>query len=366
MPDAVQLGNILLLTVVGVALLGSSLGRRQWRLKQWQRAVKQSRLREVATSSFRLWRAQLTAQSEPLTVRIVDAGGKGNNIVIEIEGAEGLSHLNLQRRLLQFWTDETEIGDEEFDSSYLIRGQEWSTCALLDYQMRRRITNEVFKYSSLEIRDGRLRVEVGDKVLDKVLPPLLEIARQLSEPLDAEQRIARNARYDPVDGVRLCNLLLLARERPGDPGTLRVLRQACSDKNPEIRLRAAIELGAEGRATLLKLAESDKDDAISAQAVSHLRDELTFDQLKSILARCLDNGERLRTAAACAEALGRHGATPGQLSLTGNEAEAGRLSIASDDAGQLSIAPHAVDDSEHRPERERSARPARSSRKSPR
>jgi HEAT repeat protein len=91
-----------------------------------------------------------------------------------------------------------------------------------------------------------------------------------------------------------------------DPATVEALRTACSDPNPEIRLRAAKELGAEGRGVLLKLAESAGDDAVSAQAVSILDRELPFERVPAILERAL-NGHRHQTARVCVEALGRSG-----------------------------------------------------------
>ena len=124
--------------------------------------------------------------------------------------------------------------------------------------------------------------------------------------MDVPQRLAENARQDPEAGVRLQNLLLLIREFPGDPGTVEALRAACSDPSPEIRLRAAKELGAEGRDVLLELAESLEDDAVSAEAVSPLGRELPFERTRAILDRALRR-RRLQTARACLEALGRSG-----------------------------------------------------------
>jgi HEAT repeat protein len=113
--------------------------------------------------------------------------------------------------------------------------------------------------------------------------------------------------------VRIFNMLLLARERPGDPDTLAVLRDACSDQSPEVRLRAAIELGAEGRGVLLQLAQSPAHDASSARAVALLGRELPLESLRDILASAVQSlpkkrGGLLRTASACLEELGHRGA----------------------------------------------------------
>jgi HEAT repeat protein len=70
-----------------------------------------------------------------------------------------------------------------------------------------------------------------------------------------------------------------------------------------VRLRAAKELGAEGRDVLLALAESKGDDALSAQAVSILGGELPFERSRALLTLALDR-RRLQTACACLERLG--------------------------------------------------------------
>src|SRR6185436_6156063 len=106
--------------------------------------------------------------------------------------------------------------------------------------------------------------------------------------------------------VRLQNLLCLIRELPEAPETLEALRTACSDPSPEVRLQAAKGRGAEGRDLLLDLAESQVDDAVSAEAVSALDRELPFERTKAILDHALD-GSRPKTARACLEALGRSG-----------------------------------------------------------
>ena len=222
-----------------------------------------------------------------------------------IEGPEGFSEVGLRRQLLKLWREEIELGDEEFDDAFLIEGPVRPVCARLDAEMRRQLVRASAACAALEIGGGQLRVEVPEKVLPRVLPLLLYISRQFAEPVDVERQIAKNARQDPKAGVRLVNLLLLIRERPGDPDTLRTLRSACSDASPEIRLRAALELGEEGHYVLLKLAESLSDDASCAQAVSHLGARLPFEKARRILSRSLSKG-LFQTARACLEVLGHH------------------------------------------------------------
>src|SRR6185436_5959692 len=107
------------------------------------------------------------------------------------------------------------------------------------------------------------------------------------EEIDVAQRLAENVRQDPVPGVRLRNLLVLVREFLAEPGTREILRAACADPSPQVRLRAAMALGAEGREVLLEVAESLKDDESSAQAVAHLGQELPFERTRALLAASL-------------------------------------------------------------------------------
>src|SRR5206468_12911830 len=112
-----------------------------------------------------------------------------------------------------------------------------------------------------------------------------EAGRRCARPLDVASRLAENARNDSEAGFRLLNLRFLAHDFPGEPETLEVLRAAASsDPSSRVRLQAAIDLGVEGRETLLELAEgiaekmltdpadsqaeSLVEDRVSAQAVS--------------------------------------------------------------------------------------------------
>ena len=120
------------------------------------------------------------------------------------------------------------------------------------------------------------------------------------------QRLADNARHDPVAGVRLRNLLVLVREFPGEPGTLETLRLACSDPSLQVQLHAAMALGAEGRDLLIELAESLADDAVSAKAVKALDRKLPLERTKALLHHALDRS-CIQTARACLESLGQKG-----------------------------------------------------------
>lgn len=283
------------------------------RLRLWQSAVAQCKLAEVESSGFWAWRARLTARSESIEARLTNPTGKSDWVVVEIEGAEGFSVVKLRRQNLKLRTREIEIGDRAFDDAFLVDGPLAPVHALLDETTRRLLVRAHAVCFSLEIGDGKLRAEIHEKELPRILPLLLDINRRFAEPLDVKGRISKNARRDPKTSVRLANLLLLVRESPGDPETLKALRRACSDVSPKIRVRAAIELGEAGRDVLLKVAEKSSDDDACAQAVAHLGGKLTFERAKGILDRSLRKGSS-QTSRACLEVLGnRRGAAVGTL-----------------------------------------------------
>ncbi|HSK79319.1 MAG TPA: HEAT repeat domain-containing protein [Thermoanaerobaculia bacterium] len=203
------------------------------------------------------------------------------------------------------WGREIEVGDASFDSTFFIEGPAPLVFALLDAEMRRLLLG-LNAESRLEIFIGALRADMSEKKLPALLPRLVDIGQRLARSMDIPRRLAENAKADPEAGVRLHNLLLLIREFPGEPGTVEALRAASTDPSAEIRLRAAKELGAEGREVLFELLESLVDDHVSAEAVSILDRELPFERTKVLLDRAL-NRRSLQTARACLEAIGKSG-----------------------------------------------------------
>jgi hypothetical protein len=299
--------------LMAVVFLLSHLRRRHRRLQLWERSTKALVKDSEVETTFLAGRAQVTAQSGPNQVRITDARGQDREAVVEIEGPEGFSVLKLHRQYDGAKVPEIQIGDESFDNQLVMEGPVLAVGARLDEMMRRRLLSAVSGCSSLAIAGGRLRAEVPDEELRRILPILLDIGERLARPVPVERRIAENARRDPFPGVRIFNMLLLARERPGDPETLEVLRDACSDRSPEVRLQAAIELGDKGRGVLLSLAETSVHDASAAQAVTLLGSTLSFEKLQEILARAVRSFSRkrdglLRTARASMEEFSHRGA----------------------------------------------------------
>lgn len=296
------------LAVGGVLVAGSMYFR--WRFLFWrhiERVANQS-LDEVKVSS-QPWGAMLQGRAGALTVRMADfQRHKGAQVVVEIPGPPGFSELSIRREIHIPWkTREIEVGSESFDQTFFVAGPLQLVLALLDAEARDlllRVSSITSAGSRLEIISGQLQAEVANDQLPLVLPLLLAIGERFARPLEIDGSLARNATRDPEAGVRLKNLLLLARELPGHERTVEALRAACSDRSPEVRLGVGKVLGAEGRGVLMTLAENLEDDAVSAEAVSFLGRELPLESTKAILLNALDR-RCFQTARACLEALGR-------------------------------------------------------------
>ncbi|MFL6200823.1 MAG: HEAT repeat domain-containing protein [Thermoanaerobaculia bacterium] len=297
--------------VLFLLFLGASLGYNVWqsrqRLQGWQDAAVSCGLK-VAEASSAL-SPKLTASAGPVQVRMETCGNKGRLTRIMVDAPEpqrGFRQVMIRPESLIKWGREIEVGDELFDRTFFIEGPPQLVFAVLDAELRR-LLGSVKSESRLEISSGELRAEMSDEKVGQVLPLLLDVSQRFAQPLDVPRRLAENANQDPEPGVRLQNLLLLIRELPDDPATAEALRKACSDPSPGIRLRAAKEVGAEARATLLELAGNLQDDAVSAEAVSILDRELPYERTRAILVQAMSL-HCVRTARACLEALGRSGA----------------------------------------------------------
>jgi hypothetical protein len=292
-----------------VALLGG-YGARLWlnvrerreRVRVWRAAAASCGLEVVEV--FRL--SGLRARAGPLWVGIENAEPNAR-ISIVVPGKPGFQKLRIHPQSLPLpWVQKIEIGDRAFDSTFSIEGPMRLVCSLLDAETRR-LLSRVNAESRLEISAGVLRAVITDEKVPDVLPLLLDLGRRCAELVIDPRRVAQNAKTDPEPGVRLCNLLLLIRELPEHQATVEALRAACADPSPEIRLRAAKELGAEGHGVLVELTECELDDAASAEAVSLLERELPIERVKTILDSAL-RGRRLQTARVCVEVLSRSGA----------------------------------------------------------
>jgi hypothetical protein len=311
----------ILITLFGGAFIGAGILQSRQRLRGWQDAVASCGLQIVETSSG--WNPWLEARTGLLEVRISTFGNNPTKIVVEAPWPPEFQWVSIcPESVVQ--PAEFQIGDKRFDDTFFIGGPSTLVFALLDAETRRLLFH-VGLNGKLDISRGELRVvQMSEENVPHALPLLLDVGRRFAQPMDIPRRLAENAHQDPEPGVRLQNLLLLIHELPDDPETAEALRKACSDSIPEIRLRAAKQLGA--RDVLLELAEGLEDDAVSAEAVSILEPELLFERTRTILDRALSQ-RKLRTACACLEAIGR-GRNPAAVGVLAKvlENEHGELS----------------------------------------
>ncbi len=316
--------------MAGLAIL-DHLRRNNWnRVRGWRRAAMACDLRIEETASSSVSRRGLVTHSGGLTVRFEDAEAREilTRIAIPFLGPPGFATVAIRREQEKpRESREIELGAELFDRAFYIVGPARLVFGLLTAKMRRLLIRINNAAKRMEIAAGELRVYVPDKEIAVVLPLVLDAGRLFARPMDVVQRLAENAREDPEPRVRLHNLYVLLREFPGDPRAAEALRTACSDASPLVRLRAAQQLGAEGRGIVIEVAESTADDAASAEAVLILSRELPFEHTKTILFQSLRR-RLLLTARACLEILGTGGDEAVEVLAKVMEREKGELAAA--------------------------------------
>lgn len=206
---------------------------------------------------------------------------------------------------------ELEIGDKGFDDEFHVTGPHTFVRALMDASTRRLLRSLLLE-ADLKVVRGEVsaRIEVTttwslhEIALGRMLGYLVALARHFERPQDLVQRLADNARLDPLPEVRLQNLLTLVREFPDEPVTDAALVTACADTSDWIRVRAATALGTRGRDTLLEVAGRDPgDEAAASQAVEVLGQSLPPERVREILGRALRNRQQ-GIARACLAVLG--------------------------------------------------------------
>jgi hypothetical protein len=267
----------------------------------------------------------------PLMVSIAPVGSAGSaNAVITIRGVPKgirLKHETLRTQASKMaGAREIEIGDPDFDAEFFVGGDAVLVRAAFDSATRARALSLFGRRPGmaqdlisgdegtlLGIEDGAIVTRFVDTGYPH--PPLspsdllgsaLALADRLIDGRE-EERLAAIARADPLPPVRLAALTTLRDDRPRHPETRAALEAASEDADSQVRLTAAIALGAEGRSTLVALASRVRGpDDVSARAVSELRSHLPADQVRSILAEAL-RSRRLATAAACLDTLSRSG-----------------------------------------------------------
>lgn len=329
-----------------VALLGGAVAasvgyliasaQRRGRLAAWRAAAARVRLEGVTESEGGLFGGPfLEGRAGPLRVRLqaYHRGKEEHGTRITISGlGHGAGGLTLRREGLATAFEkrvvgerEIEVGDPRFDEEYYVQGQGPLALALLDHETRRGLARlmrgrvEVPGSEAVSIRpslsDGVLEAQVREGVfspgrhrIPDVLAAMLEVAPRLVAPPDVAARVAANLRDEPEPGARLQSLLLLAREFPSHPLTREALLAGRSDASPEVRLRASMALGEEGRDTLVALASGEGvGDGVAARAVGALGARMPTDVALGVLRRALSGDEQPETAVACLDGLGAAG-----------------------------------------------------------
>lgn len=315
--------------VFGGGILWLTILQRRKRLRRWEEAAVSCGLRVVEAPGG--LSPKLRARAGLVTVAIDTYGDKGRytRIVVQAPAPPEFHSVKIHPESVFKFGREAEIGDRQFDETFFLGGPARLVFALLDADTRRLLT-ELKEKSQFSIASGELRAILSrEEKIAEVLRLLLDVGKRLSPPVGLVQRLVANANEDPDPGVRLQNLLLLIRELSWSPETDGALRRACSDPVPEIRLRAAKQLG--DRAVLLDLAEKLEDDAASAEALAILADELTFERVSSILDLALRR-RRLRAAHACLGMIGRQGEVAVEKLAKVLEREYGELAPAAAEA----------------------------------
>jgi len=216
---------------------------------------------------------------------------------------------------------EVEVGDAPFDAVAWVEGPPALAHAVLDRSARRAL--QAMCEGRLEgpgrspvramgrLENGILEIEVSRGVtaprLAEVLERAIAVGRLLSSSADVPRRVADNLKHERLARVRLASLAALVREYPDDPATREAVLAAREDPEPDVRLRAGIALGPEGRDVLRSIARSSGiEDDTASKAVAALEADLTVDEAVGLLRNAL-GARRAATATACMVAIGRRG-----------------------------------------------------------
>jgi hypothetical protein len=166
--------------------------------------------------------------------------------------------------------EDIQTGHPAFDYQARIFGMPEEAVALLDHDTRARVLAEVV--------EGGARVDGGHIYLKRrrfsdvprLVRGLVDLGKHLALSGDVPERLARNAREDPLSSVRLRNLTMLQERYKDSPAAREASRSALASDQPNIRLAGARFLGREGldAARELALAGSVEED-LRRQALEH-------------------------------------------------------------------------------------------------
>ena len=299
-------------------LVHDAYGRRRTRRRQvfWREVATASGLQAVDDVGLAV-RGRLGKLSARLGEH---ADGSNGFTEIEISGSRLAHRLTLRPRISSS-SKEVETGDDAFDDAVGVEGPAAVALAILDARTRLEVRSlihgplEVEGHAPLPVTGrvdrGLLRIWVpssgGREQLVAAVRAGLALAAHLVAPADVALRLSTNLIHEPKAAVRRRILLTLLREFPSQEATLASVQTARDDTDAEVRLRAGIALGTEGRAVLLEVAAGKKaGDKAGARAVAALGESLTLDEATALFRRACQT-VRVHTARACLGAIGRHG-----------------------------------------------------------
>jgi hypothetical protein len=339
------LAGLLVFGLVGSVVFLIASERNRSRARAWREAAREVGLAEVRETETLGVRRSLTGTASGLRVRLerYQRGQNDSGTRITV-GPLGHGPYGLSLRREGFGTGvekalgekEIEIGEPAFDEELYVQGHPPLARALLDAETRRDLRT-LFRGEAWSGRPSDVRARVsGDLLqvdvrerpfaasprLSDALTRVIAVSRRLTAPPEVAARLAADLPGEPEPRVRLGCLLTLVREFPDHPATREALLTARADGSEEVRLRAALALGAEGQACLVDLASGDAvSDSCAARAVDALGEHLDPARAAEVLSRALRH-RHVATAVACLEALGRWGgekAVPGLAKVLGAE-----------------------------------------------
>lgn len=172
-----------------------------------------------------------------------------------------------------FGNADIQVADSGFDERVLVEGDELQVVAALTASARRAISS--FLSDSGRLTGGELYWETRGNVTD--VGRLVSQARAMSElgrtvslrDTTIPERLAHNAVRDTLPAVRARNMELLFTRFSGHPSSKEVAHKAVQDRDPTIRLLAAVQLGVEGLPVIRELMVAQAGHAHARVKVVH-------------------------------------------------------------------------------------------------
>ncbi|MFC2171231.1 HEAT repeat domain-containing protein [Acidobacteriota bacterium] len=165
-----------------------------------------------------------------------------------------------------------QVFDSDFDRRVRVKGHEVDAVALLDSETRQLVMVEIVN-NKVELNKGCFKFKI--KCIEEIpaaVRSVVELGKRLSTESDEAilERLCNNAENDPLDSVRLRNLLLLQETYPKTPFAISASRAALEAQSPNLQLAGALFLGEEGSVTLRRIAYSeDADQDLRVRALKH-------------------------------------------------------------------------------------------------